>query len=105
MRFKKVYGVLFVILVLLILIRSIDVFAQTETPTPTSSPTPTPESSSSSNICTSVPECSDQKLDCSKCIEYLTNKKNEASGKAKTLASEIAVTNNQIKLTEARIRA
>lgn len=77
------------------------VFAQTATP----SATPTPESSSSSNICTSVQECADQKLDCSKCIEYLSNKKSEASGKAKTLSSEIAVTNSQIKLTEARIRA
>ena len=69
------------------------------------SPTPTQESSSSSNVCTSVQECTEQKLDCSKCIEYLANKKSEASGRAKTLSSEIALTNNQIKLTEARIKA
>ena len=75
------------------------VFAQTETPTPTPGP------ASSSAVCTSVPECADQKFDCSKCVEYLTNKKNEASGKAKTLSSEISTMNNQIKLTEARINA
>lgn len=74
------------------------VFAQTETPTPT----PNPESS---NICTSVPECADQKFDCSKCVEYLTSKKNDASGKVNTLSSEISVMDNQIKLTEARVRA
>jgi peptidoglycan hydrolase CwlO-like protein len=78
------------------------VLAQNSTPTPT--PTPAP-ASSSGNICTSVQECADQKLDCSKCIEYLTSRKNEASGRARSLSSEIAVTNNQIRLTEARIRA
>lgn len=92
-------------------ILTFNTFAQTSTPTPTSTPAPTltpaptPESSATSNVCTSVQECADQKLDCSKCIEYLANKKNELSGKAKTLSSEIAVTNNQIKLIEARIRA
>ncbi len=108
MRLKSIYAVFFVIFILLILIRSIDVFAQTPTvtPSPTQNPTPTPDSSSAdSNICTSVPECLEQKLDCSKCIEYLTNKKNDLSGKAKTLSSEIGVMNNQIKLTEARIKA
>lgn len=105
MRFtKSIYFVLSLIFILLALIGSIDVFAQTPTEIPT--PTPTPESSSSSsNICTSVPECSEQKIDCSKCIEYLANKKNEATGRAKTLSSEIGTMNNQIKLTELRIRA
>lgn len=109
MRFLKSIYTLFVIFFFLALIAGISVFAETptptQTPTPTISPTPTPESSSSSSVCTSVQECADQKLDCSKCIEYLTNKKNEASGKAKTLSSEVSVMNNQIKLTEARIRA
>lgn len=57
------------------------------------------------NVCTSVPECAEEKLDCSKCIEYLTNKKNEASSQVKSLSSEIAVMDNQISLTEARIAA
>ena len=87
-------------LLLLGLIFSRLVFAQTETPTPT----PT-SSQNSSGVCTSVPECNEQKLDCGKCIEYLNSKKNEASSKAKTLASEIAVTDKQISLTEARIAA
>lgn len=83
------------------------VFAEEPTPTPSLTPTPTPESSSSSNsnVCTSVPECRDQNLDCSKCVEYLTKKKEEASGRAKTLSSEIGVMDNQIKLTQARINA
>jgi peptidoglycan hydrolase CwlO-like protein len=67
-------------------------------------PTPTP-SQSSGSVCSSVPECSEQKLDCGKCVEYLTNKKNEASSKAKTLSSEIGVMDSQIKLTESRINA
>jgi peptidoglycan hydrolase CwlO-like protein len=66
-------------------------------------PTPTP--SSSGSVCSSVPECSEQKLDCGKCVEFLTNKKDEASSKAKTLSSEIGVMDKQIKLTEARISA
>src|SRR3989344_5986275 len=57
------------------------------------------------NVCTNVPECAEEKLDCSKCIEFLTNKKNEASSQVKTLSSEIAVMDNQISLTEARIAA
>jgi len=57
------------------------------------------------NICTSVPECAEEKLDCSKCINFLTDKKNEATTKAKTLSSEIAVMDRQINLTEARIAA
>jgi len=57
------------------------------------------------NVCTSVPECAEEKLDCSKCIEYLTNKKNEAASQVKSLSSEIAVMDNQISLTEARIAA
>ena len=100
MRFLKNIFVLTLLLVV-VNVLSLGVFAQTETPTPT--PTPTPQASS--NVCTSVPECSEQKLDCGKCMEYLTNKKNEATGRAKTLSSEIAVTDKQISLTEARIRA
>lgn len=100
MRFKSIYVVFFAIAFLLILVRGADVFAQTETPTPT----PT-QSTSNSSVCSAVTECADQKLDCSKCIEYLNNKKNEASSKAKTLSSEINVVNSQVKLTEARIKA
>lgn len=102
---KWIHGYIVFLFSLLIFVNI--VFAETPTPSlsPTPTPTPTPESNSSSNVCTSVQECADQKLDCSKCIEYLSNKKSEASGKAKTLSSEIAVTNSQIKLTEARIRA
>ena len=99
--FKNIYFVLLFIFLSFFIIKGINVFAESATP----SATPTPESSSTSNICTSVPECADQKLDCSKCIEHLTNKKNEASGKAKTLSSEISVMDSQIKLTEARVRA
>lgn len=99
---NKIFKLSFVVFVLfLFLMLDRIVFAEDLTPTPT--PTPTPQASS--NVCTSVPECSEQKLDCGKCMEYLTNKKNEATGRAKTLSSEIAVTDKQISLTEARIRA
>ncbi len=57
------------------------------------------------NVCTSVPECAKENIDCSKCIEYLTNKKNEATAQVKTLSSEIAAMDNQISLTQARISA
>lgn len=56
-------------------------------------------------VCTSVPACSEQKLNCSKCLDYLNSKKDEASSKAKTLSSEISVMDNQIELTELRIKA
>lgn len=98
MRHKSNYLVLTVIFLLIFFWR-FNVFAQTETPTPT----PTPENSGS--VCKSVPECAGQNIDCSKCIDYLTSKKNEASGKAKSLSSEISVMNKQINLTELRIKA
>lgn len=104
--FKKIRLLFLPIALVFIFLFAGFVFAQETTPSPTLTPSPTPTpSSSENNICTSVQECTNQKLDCSKCIEYLTNKKNEISGKAKTLSSEISVMNNQIKLTEARIKA
>lgn len=100
MRLLRIIFLLFVLVFsILFTVREITVFAEDPTPTPT------PTSSSSSAVCTSVPECSEQKIDCSKCVEYLTNKKNEAASKAKTLSSEIGVMDSQIRLTEARISA
>ena len=102
---KWLYGLLFPFTSLVLIFAFVGIiFAQEATPSATPSPTPTQEGSSN-NVCSSVPECIEQKLDCSKCIEHITNKKNEASGKAKTLSSEVAVMNNQIKLTESRIKA
>jgi len=91
MRLLKLLFLTLPILFAFLLGRS--VFAQTPTP------------GSSSSICTSVPECAEQKIDCGKCIEYLTSKKSEAESKSKTLSSEIGTMNSQIKLTEARISA
>ncbi len=91
--------VVFFFLLLTVSVLSFRVFAQEATVTPT------PSSSSSGAVCSSVPECSEQKIDCSKCVEYLTNKKNEAAGKAKSLSTEISAMNSQISLTEARIKA
>ena len=51
----------------------------------------------------SLPECKDQNLDLNQCIEYLRNKVSEKQGQAKTLSSQIAIMDNQIKLTQARI--
>ncbi|PIR80228.1 MAG: hypothetical protein COU25_01375 [Candidatus Levybacteria bacterium CG10_big_fil_rev_8_21_14_0_10_35_13] len=53
----------------------------------------------------SIPECAEQKLDRTQCEEYLKNKINEKQGEKKTLSSQIAVMDNQIKLTEYRIAA
>ncbi len=51
----------------------------------------------------SIPECKEKNLDFNQCVEYLKNKVSEKQGQAKTLASQIAIMDNQIKLTEARI--
>ena len=53
----------------------------------------------------SIPECQEKNLDSSQCIDYLKNKVSEKQGQAKTLSSQIAIMDNQIKLTEARIYA
>ncbi len=53
----------------------------------------------------SIPECQEKNLDSNQCIDYLKNKVSEKQGQAKTLASQIAIMDNQIKLTEARIYA
>jgi len=53
----------------------------------------------------SIPECQEKNLDSNQCIDYLKNKISEKQGQAKTLASQIAIMDNQIKLTEARIYA
>lgn len=59
--------------------------------------------SSTSAETSSLPECKDQNLDLTQCIDYLKNKVSEKQGQAKTLSSQIAIMDNQIKLTQARI--
>jgi len=53
----------------------------------------------------SIPECQEKNLDSNQCIDYLKNKVSEKQGQVKSLASQIAIMDNQIKLTEARIYA
>src|SRR3989344_9688209 len=50
-----------------------------------------------------IPECKEKNLDSNQCIDYLKNKVSEKQGQAKTLSSQIAIMDNQIKLTQARI--
>ena len=65
------------------------------------SPSPTPTAPTSTSV--NIPECAEQKLSTDQCIEYLKNKINEKEGEKKTLASQIAVMDNQVKLTEYQI--
>lgn len=68
----------------------------------TISPIPTTTTSSSSS---SIPECAEQKLNNDQCIGFLKNKVSEKEKEKKTLSSQIAVMDGQIKLTEFRINA
>ena len=90
---------LFLTVLLLLIIIFLDkklINAQTPTPTPTIT-----TSSSSSGI----PECAERKLNNDQCIEYLKNRVSEKEREKKTLSSQIAVMDGQIKLTEFRINA
>lgn len=53
--------------------------------------------------CGGILECNDRKLDCSACQTYLQSRKIELGQQADTLSAQIAVMDNQINLTEARI--
>lgn len=62
--------------------------------------TPAPTQSSST---VTIPECAEKNLNTEQCIDYLKGKINEKEGEKKTLSSQIAVMNNQIRLTQFQI--
>jgi peptidoglycan hydrolase CwlO-like protein len=53
----------------------------------------------------SIKECNDNHINVQDCPAYLQNKLNLLQGQAKTLSSQIAIMDNQIYLTQARIEA
>ena len=92
---QKLFLTVFLLLIIIFLDKKL-INAQTPTPTPTIT-----TSSSSSGI----PECAERKLNNDQCIEYLKNRVSEKEREKKTLSSQIAVMDGQIKLTEFRINA
>lgn len=86
----------FLFLVLLAYIYSGKIYAEDPTPTPS----PTPESSNSTS---NVGDCASNNISVANCPSYLQGKLTELQGKDKTLSSQIAIADNQIKLTEAKI--
>lgn len=91
---RKILTVFILTISLFLLFPFVKISAQTSSPTPASS-------SSASNIS----ECKDKNLNNDECVKYLQTKISEKQGEQKTLSSQIAIMNNQIKLTEFRINA
>src|SRR5688572_801201 len=75
--------------------------AYAEDPTPTPTPTTSDNSSQGSNI----QDCKDNNISVGDCPSYLQKKLSELQGQGKTLSSQISISDNQIKLTEAKIAA
>lgn len=77
-----------------------------EDPTPTVTETPTPTPTPTPSVCTpSVKECSDKGLNCTQCEQFLKDKIGQLKGQEKTLSSQIAVMDNQMRLTQLRINS
>ena len=72
------------------------------TPTPTSAPSST-SAPDPSSISTSVPECTQNKISIADCPAYIQKKLDQLKGQENSVTSQIAVMDNQVKLTEARI--
>jgi peptidoglycan hydrolase CwlO-like protein len=71
-----------------------------EDPTPTPTPTSSPTSAQSTS---NVGDCASNNITVADCPNYLQKKISELQGQDKTLSSQIAISNSQINLTEAKI--
>lgn len=73
-------------------------FAEDPTPTPTPSPSSTSQSSN-------VQDCKDNNISVGDCPAFLQKKLSDVQGQGKTLSSQIAAADTQIKLSEAKIQS